>query len=268
MMGILNVTPDSFTDGNQYIDLQKAVDHAKKMVTDGADIVDVGGYSTRPFADDVSVAEELDRVIPVIHSIRKEMPNCVISIDTFRSEVARNAVKFGASIINDISGGLLDNDMFQTASDLCVPIVIMHYRGTPKTMTKFIQYENVLIDVRNHLESRIQAATASGIPRWNIILDPGLGFAKTAEQSLRILRSFSQVLPINFPSLCGPSRKGFIGAITGKQIPSERDWGTSAAISACISGGADIVRVHNVHHLQDCLLVSDAIYRPPVVPDP
>ncbi|KAK6337748.1 trifunctional dihydropteroate synthetase [Orbilia brochopaga] len=269
IMAIINLTPDSFSDGGIYnIDnIEATVNRAVKA---GASIVDLGGMSTRPFAEDVLVTEELERVMPAIKAIRSSsdpaVRNVTISVDTFRASVARAAVNAGADLINDISGGLHDADMISTAIELDVPIVLMHMRGTPKTMNSLADYPDGVIEtVGRELEERLDAALNAGIKRWKIILDPGLGFAKTREHNLQILRDFGKLRArkaLNgVPWLLGPSRKRFIGDITGVSKPDERQWGTGAAVTACVAGGADIVRVHDVDEMVKVAKMADAVWR-------
>ncbi|KAF3921281.1 hypothetical protein ABW21_db0207128 [Orbilia brochopaga] len=269
VMAIINLTPDSFSDGGIYNldNVEAAVNRAVKV---GASIVDVGGVSTRPNADDVPVAEELERVIPTIKAIRSSSDPIVrsvtISVDTFRASVARAAINAGADIINDISGGLQDADMISTAVELDVPIILMHMRGTPKSMNSLADYPDGVIEtVGRELEERLDAAMKAGIKRWKIILDPGIGFAKRKEHNLQILRDFAQLRArkaLNgIPWLIGPSRKRFIGDITGVSKPDERQWGTGAAITACVAGGADIVRVHDVEEMVKVAKMADAVWR-------
>eukprot|EP01117_Protostelium_nocturnum_P014866 TRINITY_DN5704_c0_g1_i1.p1 TRINITY_DN5704_c0_g1~~TRINITY_DN5704_c0_g1_i1.p1 ORF type:complete len:474 (-),score=163.61 TRINITY_DN5704_c0_g1_i1:42-1289(-) len=263
IMGILNVTPDSFSDGGKYQDPSSALLKAKEMIELGADIIDIGGQSTRPNADLVEVEEELRRVIPAIQKIRKELPNSIISIDTFYAKVAKESVEAGANIVNDVSGGNLDPKMFETVAQLQVPLVIMHSRGDPKTMSSLAVYENdqVYPEVKRWFRQRTEEAQDAGMYRWNIILDPGIGFAKTFAHNLQLLRSDSRLDDLGFPLLYGSSRKGFIGTITGQKEAEKRAFGTAATVVAAIQLGADIVRVHDVKEMKEVALVSDAISR-------
>jgi dihydropteroate synthase len=266
LMGILNITPDSFSDGGVlYRNIDKAVATAIEMVKNGADILDIGGQSSRPNAELISIDEELERIIPVIKKIKqqKELENIIISVDTFYAAVARKAIEAGANIVNDISGATFDPEMIATAAKLQVPIVLMHMRGTPKTMSSLTQYNDVVVDVANVLNEYCQTAQQRGIYRWNIILDVGIGFAKNEEQNLELLRRMKEFISRTngLPNLLGTSRKKFIGKITGKIEPKDRVWGTSATISAGIAGGCDIVRVHDVAEMIDVVKMSDAIWR-------
>jgi len=234
---------------------------------DGADIIDIGGCSTRPNADEVDVDEELKRVIPVIRAIReKGHKDMIISIDTFRAAVAEAAIAAGADVINDISGGTMDPLMYDVMARMDVPVCIQHTRGTPKTMGELTQYDDVIQDICYELCERVERAIRAGVKRWNIIIDPGIGFAKNSQQNLEILRRLRDMIgescPFEgFPCLVGPSRKAFIGVITQKPDPKMRVMGTAATCTACISGGADLLRVHDVKEMVDIVKVSDNIWR-------
>lgn len=258
-MGIINVTPDSFSDGDENIDVEKI---ATKMIQAGCDIIDIGGESTRPGADPVSLEVELSRVLPAIQAIRK-MTDCPISIDTTKSIVAREAIKAGANLVNDVSGGQQDPEMLQVVASLGVPIVLMHRRGTPETMTQLKEYDNVVTDVSNVLREYFDQAQAVGISRWNIIVDPGIGFAKGRDLNLEILRNMKQLVDLcdGAPVLIGASRKKFIGEICNRPIPSDRVFGTAATCCAAVQGGAHIIRVHDVAEMVDVIRMSDAIWK-------
>ena len=268
VMGILNVTPDSFSDGGALkgsVDI--AVEQALQMVEDGAGIIDIGGESTRPGAEEVAIQEEMQRTIPVIERIRK-VSDVPISIDTRNAAVAKAAVEAGADIVNDVSGGTHDPEMLATVAALQVPMVLMHMRGTPKTMQSMTDYGDVVSEVASSLLERSQEAEKAGIPRWMQILDPGIGFAKDFDGNLTLLKHCGELRSLveNYPILLGPSRKGFIGAITGETVPSERDYGTAAACLAGIFGkdngkGCTILRVHNVRGIKQAARVMDAIQR-------
>eukprot|EP00743_Colponemidia_sp_Colp-15_P005789 GILK01006223.1.p1 GENE.GILK01006223.1~~GILK01006223.1.p1 ORF type:complete len:450 (-),score=46.15 GILK01006223.1:90-1439(-) len=268
IMGIANVTPDSFSDGGRYQGHSAAVAHILKMARYGADIIDVGGESTRPGA--VSVADEMqmERVVPVIQAVKAEVPSIVISIDTRSAAVAREAVKAGADLVNDVSGGRHDPAMLETTSALQVPIVLQHMRGDPQTMQQHTQYEDLMKDVLTSLRDRVAAAQAAGIPRWNIIIDPGIGFAKTPEQDLTILRHGSMLKQVGLPVLMGVSRKKFLGKVLAEDDPLKRQWGTAAAVASCVAGKADIVRVHDVAEMSQVVRVADAIFRHPPYTSP
>jgi dihydropteroate synthase len=267
IMGVLNVTPDSFSDGGQFNTLTTALAQAQHMVAAGADLLDVGGQSTRPQADTISVQEELDRVVPVIQALRSgagmDGPISIpISIDTTRAAVARAAIAAGADIVNDISGGRFDPELLPTAAEVGVPIILMHSRGTPKTMQQLTTYEDVIQDIIDFLNQQIETAIALGIPKSHIAIDPGIGFAKTYDQNLEILRRLTEFRAIGCPLLVGTSRKRFIGHILNQPDPQQRAWGTAATCCVAIGHGADIVRVHDVKEMRDVCRVADAIYRP------
>ncbi|KAF3122433.1 trifunctional dihydropteroate synthetase [Orbilia oligospora] len=269
VMAIINLTPDSFSDGGIHT-TPNVRDTVSKAVKAGVSIVDLGGMSTRPNAAEISEAEEINRVIPAIKAVRSSSDPAVkkvtISIDTFRASVAREAVNAGADIINDISGGVLDPEMIKTAIELDVPIMLMHMRGTPQTMGSQANYPDGVIEtVGRELEERLDAALKAGVKRWKIILDPGLGFAKTTEHNLEILRNFAKLRArkglVGIPWLIGPSRKKFIGEITGVPDASRRQWGTGAAVTASVAGGVDIIRVHDIDEMTKVAKMADAIWR-------
>lgn len=263
LMGILNVTPDSFSDGGQFNTLDAALQQAQHMANMGAHILDIGGQSTRPQAEDVSLEEEVQRVVPIIAALRRDgEPNTIpISIDTTKAEVARAAVAAGADLVNDISGATFDPAMLPTVAELGVPIVLMHLRGTPKTMQRLTDYQNLIEDIAEFFASRAEAAIAAGIAANRIILDPGIGFAKTFAQNLQILRQLPQLRSLGFPLLVGTSRKSFIGHILNQADPQQRVWGTAATCCAAIEGGADILRVHDVAEMREVCAVADALWR-------
>ena len=260
LMGILNVTPDSFSDGGEFNSVETALTQAKKMIDNGVDIIDVGGESTRPNAEAVSVEAELNRVIPVIRQLRQEslIP---ISIDTTKAVVAEKAIAAGADLVNDISGATFDDKMLKTVAQIDVPIVLMHIRGTPKTMLNLTQYQDVATEVIEFLDKQVNKAIACGIDRSKIIIDPGIGFAKTAEQSLELLQRLAQFKVLDIPLLVGVSRKSFMRPILNKDNAKDRVWGTAAACYGAIAKGADILRVHDVSQMYDVCRVADAIER-------
>lgn len=269
LMGVLNVTPDSFSDGGQFDHLEAAIAQAHRLVADGADWLDIGGESTRPDAQPVSAQEELERVVPVIEALQRgwrefgplDVP---ISIDTTKATVARSAIEAGADVVNDVSGGLYDPDLLPTVAALGVPVMLMHLRGTPQTMqqlTDYSDYGDVVAAVAAGLQERVAAAIAAGVPAGLIAIDPGIGFAKTAAQNLELLRRLPELRSLGYPLLVGPSRKRFIGKILDEPDPTQRVWGTGAACAACVAGGADWVRVHDVRPMRDVVRVADAIWR-------
>jgi dihydropteroate synthase len=242
VMGIINATPDSF-----YVGSRKSEDNvlrtAEKMLTDGAEILDIGAYSTRPGAQEVSVEEELKRAIPIIKIIHQHFPDTIISIDTFRAEIARAAVEVGASIINDVSAGEDDANMFDTVAKLGVPYIMMHKRGTPQTMTKLTQYEDIVLDVLNYFTNRISAAKLAGIK--DLIVDSGFGFAKTMEQNYQLLKSLDRFAILELPILVGVSRKRMIQQIIDTSAADALN-GTTVLHTLALLKGADILRVHDV----------------------
>jgi len=259
-MGILNITPDSFSDGGNFDTVSSAVNRAIAMVADGADIIDIGGQSTRPGAKQIPLSVELDRVIPVIQAVRTKI-SVPISIDTTRSTVAQMAVAHGADLVNDISGGTFDPEMFSIVASLAVPIVLMHIRGTPETMQGKIDYQDLMVDICDFLSGQISVAIAAGISREKIIIDPGIGFGKNFPQNLEILRRLELLKSLDQPILVGSSRKAFIGQILNQPVPKARVLGTAAACCAAIFHGADILRVHDLPEIRDASMVTDAIYR-------
>ncbi|MBD2772220.1 dihydropteroate synthase [Iningainema tapete] len=260
IMGVLNVTPDSFSDGGEFNTVSAALAQARSLVANGADIIDIGGQSTRPGAKQITLAEELDRVLPVLQEARKEI-TVPISVDTTRALVAKASVEIGADMVNDISGGTFDPEMLPTVASLDVPIVLMHLRGNPQTMQQMTNYENLIDEIYNFLAQQITVATTVGIDREKIIIDPGIGFAKNYEQNLEIFRRLPELRKLNSPILVGPSRKSFIGRILNQPDPTSRVWGTAAACCAAIFKGADILRVHDVREMREVCLVADALYR-------
>ena len=256
IMGILNITPDSFSDGGRYFSLEDALAQAKLMVSEGADIIDVGGESTRPGAAEVGLDEELKRVVPLIERLSAEL-DVPISIDTYKPEVARSALDAGASLINDISG-LRDAAMIELATERNVPVVIMHMKGMPKDMQQDPVYGDVVAEVIDWLDGQARQAMAAGVAEHNIVVDPGIGFGKTLEHNLELLRRLSEFKSLGFPILIGTSRKAFIGKILDAPA-EERLEGTLATIAYAISKGAGIVRVHDVKEARRVVAVVDAI---------
>ncbi|MFP5268978.1 dihydropteroate synthase [Coleofasciculus sp.] len=260
LMGVLNVTPDSFSDGGEFNTPEAALTQAQRLVDAGVDILDIGGQSTRPGSEEVSEAAELQRVLPVIKAVRSSL-SVPISVDTTRASVAKAAVAVGADMVNDISGGTFDPDMFPVVAQLRVPIILMHIRGTPQTMQKLTDYHNIIDEIYQFLEGQIRAAINAGIVRSRLIIDPGIGFAKTAEQNVQLLQQLSAFRYLGVPILVGVSRKSFIGRILNQPDPKQRVWGTAAACCAAIASGSDILRVHDVSEMHDVCRVADAIWR-------
>ncbi|MBE0425147.1 MAG: dihydropteroate synthase [Nitrospirae bacterium] len=261
VMGILNVTPDSFADGGLYFDKSSAIERAYQLVEDGADIIDIGGESTRPGSESVSIEEELNRTIPVIVSLAKKI-NVPISIDTYKSEVAKTALDAGASMVNDVSGLRFDPLMASIVSRYEVPVVIMHIKGKPKDMQQNPVYEALIPEILDYLRSCIKSAMESGIPEDKIIIDPGIGFGKTFEHNLEIINNLREFTSLGKPLLIGPSRKAFIGKILGDVPAGERLEGTAAAVAISVMNGANIVRVHDVREMVKVVKVADAIKNP------
>ena len=256
-MGIINVTPDSFYDGGRRLDSGDAIAHGVSLVEAGADIVDIGGESTRPGARPVSAAEELERVLPVIRGLRRNM-NVPISIDTYKAEVAQAALNEGADIVNDISALRFDPQMAVCVAAERVPVVLMHMQGTPQTMQAEPRYNDVLREVGDFLAARVGAALDAGVERENIIVDPGIGFGKSLEHNLILMRGLPALVSMGYPLLVGASRKAFIGKIIDGE-PDERLEGSLAAAVAAVFGGAQMVRVHDVKETCKALRVADAI---------
>jgi dihydropteroate synthase len=263
IMGVLNVTPDSFSDGGKFYTVDAAIAQAAKMVAAGADILDIGGESTKPGAAPVDEQTELTRVILAIEAIRKhpDIGEIPISIDTTKAVVAQAAIQAGADIVNDVSGGKFDPQMLPTVGRLGVPYILMHMRGTPATMLQMTDYVDVVEEVYNFLQVQIDRAVECGIDRSQLIIDPGIGFAKKSHQSIELIRQLERFATLDLPLLIGVSRKSFIGKIIDRSDPNERLWGTAAACCAAIARGADIVRVHDVAEMVDVCRVADVLFR-------
>lgn len=259
-MAVVNVTPDSFADGGVRFDPAKAIEDAVQMVADGADILDIGGESTRPGAVPLAADEELKRIAPVIVGLRGRVA-VPISVDTYKAEVADRAIDLGATIVNDISAFAYDPALAAVVSRRRAAVVLMHNRGRSTDMYAEAHYTNVAADVTSELSTRADVAQAAGIARECIILDPGLGFAKRAEHSFAALAGLPDLAALGFPLLSGPSRKSFLKAALGDLPPVERVWGTAAAVTASVLLGAHIVRVHDVKEMVQVVRVADAIRR-------
>jgi dihydropteroate synthase len=257
IMGILNVTPDSFFDGGVHLRLNDAVKSGLNMAMEGADIIDVGGESTRPFSDPLPLDEELGRVIPVIKALGREV-DVPISIDTYKSEVARQALEAGATMVNDISALRFDPAMGLLVAEAGVPIVLMHMKGTPKNMQVKPVYKDLLGEIVGFLSSAVEQAVGIGIKRELIIIDPGIGFGKSFDDNLKIIRELHTFSSLGQPVLVGTSNKAFIGHVLGLPLES-RETGTMATIAAAVMNGADIVRVHNVKAAKETVCMIDAI---------
>ena len=258
IMGVLNVTPDSFSDGGEFFTTNKAIEHGLRMVAEGAAIIDVGAESTRPGSQGVPADEQIRRAIPVIEALAKKA-GVPLSTDTYNVEVAEAALRAGAAMINDITA-LSDQRMAQLAAKWQVPVVLMHIRGTPKTMQIDPKYGDVVGEVLEFLLSRAKRAQQLGILKDRIFIDPGIGFGKTVQHNLLLLKNIDRFVATGYRVLIGPSRKSFIGKITGKENPADRIFGTAAAVALCVSAGVSIVRVHDVAEMLDVVKVANTIY--------
>ncbi|KAK3687343.1 Dihydropteroate synthase-like protein [Podospora appendiculata] len=273
IMAILNMTPDSFSDGGQHaaLDEPALVATVQALLDAGATMIDIGGQSTAPSAPEVSVDEELARVLPAIRLIREHFASrpVLVSVDTYRASVAAAAVAAGADIVNDVSGGSMDPAMLPTVARLGTTVCLMHMRGTPATMNSLAEYPaaqgGLIAGIARELVARVAAAEAAGVRRWRIVLDPGLGFAKVGPQNVDVLRHLDELRHWpglqGLPWLVGSSRKSFIGRVTGVPTPKERIWGTAATVAAAVQGGADVVRVHDVREMSQVVVMADAIWR-------
>jgi len=255
IMGILNVTPDSFSDGGEWVDAGQAIAHALEMLHDGADIIDVGGESTRPGHTPVGADEELRRVLPVIRGIRAKAPHAIISIDTYKSRVAEAAIEAGANMINDVWGFLKDPEIAKVAARHQTPSVLMHNQ-------EHTEYADLIHDIIRSLRRSIRTAVAAGLPPELLIIDPGIGFGKTAIQNLDVMRDMAELRVLGRPILLGTSRKSTIGKVLGGLPTSERIEGTAATVAIGIAHGAEIVRVHDVKYMKRVAMMTDAIVRP------
>lgn len=258
VMGIVNVTPDSFSDGGAHVDPMQARDAALAMIAEGASIIDVGGESTRPGAEPVDGGIELQRVLPVIAALRRASRDVAISVDTTKASVAQAAIDAGADIVNDISALRFDDDLARVVASSRAAVILMHMRGAPATMQNDIRFDDVVSEVRDEIEARVAFAVSAGIENGKILIDPGIGFGKTSEQNVELLAcvaSFTAVAPV----VIGASRKKFLGHLTGRENPRERLAGSLAAAAAASEGGAAILRVHDVRETVDFLKVRHAI---------
>ena len=257
LMGVVNATPDSFSDGGRYLDPSAAVDRALRLADEGADLVDVGGESTRPGAPAVPAGEEIARVVPVVERLRARGFPLPISVDTSKGAVARAALAAGADLVNDVTA-LSDPDLARACADAGVPVVLMHMRGTPADMASRAVYGDVVADVARELAAALARAEAAGVARERAILDPGIGFAKTAEQSVELLARVGELRALGRPLLVGPSRKSFIGKLTGAEV-GDRLPGTLAAVAACVLAGVELLRVHDVGAARQAARVAAAL---------
>ena len=256
IMGILNITPDSFFDGGRYLDIEKAYECAQKLVNEGADIIDIGGESSRPGSKGISITEELDRILPVLNKLKGKVA-IPISVDTTKAVVAKEALKAGANIINDISA-LNDPEMIEVILDNNIPVIIMHMKGTPRNMQVNPYYFDVIKEIKGFFKDKIEWMTKKGIHANNIIIDPGIGFGKRLEDNLDILNNMAKFKEFNLPILIGPSRKSFIGTILDEE-PKNRLSGTLASVAIATANGVDIIRVHDVREAKQVVKVVNAI---------
>ncbi|MCX7925229.1 MAG: dihydropteroate synthase [Fimbriimonadales bacterium] len=261
VMGVLNATPDSFYDGGRYATLDAALARAEQMLAEGADILDIGGESTRPGSEPVSEEEEIRRVIPLIETVAVRFPEAVISVDTTKSRVAHLALQAGACIVNDISGATFDPRMLEIVAQAGALVVLMHIQGTPQTMQQNPTYDDVVAEVKAILYAHARRAIDAGVLPQHIWLDPGIGFGKTVQHNLQLLRGLPELATLGFPVLVGTSRKSFIGHILGGLPPEERLEGTLATLALAVAWGADIVRVHDVKEAVRAVKVADAVCR-------
>lgn len=259
IMGVVNITADSFYDGGRYLRPDRAIAHAMELVGQGADLIDIGGESTRPGSQFISEQDELDRVLPVVEELAHRI-SIPISVDTTKSRVAQCALDYGASIINDVSAMTQDPAMASVIARSGAAVVLMHMQGTPQTMQLAPNYADVVSEVMQFLDARVQDATRAGIARTNIVLDPGFGFGKLVFHNLELLRRLSSLLTLNRPLLVGLSRKAFIGTIIDKSV-EHREWGTAAAVALAVDRGARIIRVHDVAMMMDVAKMAAAASR-------
>jgi dihydropteroate synthase len=269
IMGVLNVTPDSFSDGGKFLDPRHAIEHAFVMESAGADLLDIGGESTRPGSSGTPAEEELARVLPVLKGLRGRL-KIPISIDTQKAEVAEAAIAAGAEIINDVSGLKSDPRIAQVAARHCVPLILMHMRGSPRSMQKGPFARNVIKDVARGLRASVALARKAGVSKSQLILDPGIGFGKSFSQNYELLAKLPELAKLGFPLIVGTSRKAFLGATLARDgtlaVPGERIWATAATVTASILGGAHIVRVHDVSEMVQVARVSDCLLDLPFPP--
>lgn len=261
VMGVINLTPDSFSDGGRFDRPEAALAQARRLVAAGADVLDLGGQSTRPGAQEVGPAAEIARLLPALQAIRRALPATVLSVDTYWAAVAEAALAAGADWINDVSGGRRDPAILELVARVGCPYVLMHSRGDSRTMDQLTTYGDVVADVAAELEQASEAALVAGVRREQLIWDPGLGFAKTTDQNLELLRGLDQLRAKGIPLLVGPSRKRFIGAVLQEPRPKARLWGTAAVCAQAIAQGADVLRVHDVAPIVQVARMSDALWR-------
>jgi len=261
IMGVLNITPDSFSDGGLYLNVDAAVARALEIERAGADILDIGGESTRPGSEPVSASEEMRRILPVLERLRGHL-KIPISVDTSKAEVAEAAAYQGAEILNDVTALRADPRLAEVARQRKLPLILMHMRGEPRTMQKLPFARDVMRDVAAGLRRAVAMARRAGVAKSQIVLDPGIGFGKSAAQNFELLARLPELARLGFPLLVGPSRKSFIGKVLGEVEKDERVWGTAATVAACVLGGAHIVRVHDVAEMVQVARVADAVLHP------
>ncbi len=257
IMGILNVTPDSFSDGGLFFQREQAIAQGEALAAQGADLLDIGGESTRPFSDSISVDEEIDRIVPVIRTLCKRI-SIPISVDTYKAEVARAALDAGAALVNDISALCFDPKLAEIVARYRVPVILMHIKGTPRNMQVQPTYDFLLEDIHQFFVERLALAQRQGIPREHILIDPGIGFGKTFDHNLTLIKRLDYFQSLDCPIVLGTSRKSFIGRLTNQE-PLNRDWGTAATLAIGVWKGAHIVRVHNAVAAKQVLAVADAL---------
>ena len=258
IMGVLNITPDSFSDGGQFLKLEAAAERALQVERDGADILDIGGESTRPGANPLGAAEELARILPVLDMLRGKL-KIPVSIDTQKAQVAKAAIARGAAIVNDVSALRLDAGLAEVVAESSVAIILMHMRGTPRTMQDGPFARDVMKDVMTGLRAALRRAEQAGIERSRIFIDPGIGFGKNYRQNFEVLARLPELANLGCPIVVGASRKAFLGASLDNAPPGERAWGTAATVAAAIWGGAHIVRVHDVKEMAQVAIIADRI---------
>ena len=258
-MAIVNITEDSFSDGGLYIDLPSAINHASLCIKQGAHILDIGAQSTRPGASEVGAEIEIKRLVPLIKELKLLHPDIPISVDTFHHSVAEKVLTVGADWVNDVSGGRHDPEIFSVIADKGCPYVLTHSRGNSKTMDSLATYTNVVKDVKNELVNQIDIAVSKGIKNEQIIIDPGIGFAKNVDQNLTLLQNLEEFVSMNYPILIGASRKRFIGSVINEPDPTKRIFGTSAVASRCVIAGVDILRVHDIKQISQVIIMTKSI---------
>jgi len=259
LMAIVNITNDSFSDGGLYIELNSAINHASLCITQGADIIDIGAQSTRPGASEVGADVEIKRLVPLIKELKLLHPEIPISVDTFHHSVADKVLNVGANWINDISGGRHDPKIFSVIADKRCPYILTHSRGNSMTMDSLAKYRNVVKDVKNELSNQIDLALSKGIKNEQIIIDPGIGFAKNVNQNLILLKNLEEFVSMNYPVLIGASRKRFIGSVINEPDPNKRIFGISAVASRCVIAGVDILRVHDIKQISQVIRMTKSI---------